>query len=391
MTLLASRLEDITESDLNSLITERIPESAVLEYKRELVGTSDRDRYEFLADVSSFANTTGGEILFGIEESNGIPTKLVGADDSSIDQEILRLEQIVRTGSRPAIRGITTRAIPLGIGKSVLVMRIPRSWEAPHQIGQPGSFRFFGRASNGKYQLDVDALKLAFRQGPELADRIKSFRADRLGRILSNLGPAKLKPGSKIVLHLVPIGTFSTQSAANLNPIKTNTLILSSILQSGGQTRVNLDGYLASAYKPNEGNESYAQLFRDGLIEVVEFVERWEVRGHNFLPGQQFDEIVQKIVAGAQKIYKTLEIDAPVVAMLTLLGMQGRLMRSGKQWGYEHDVPFDSQEILCPDVLIEDLNACSESIAFPIVNLAWNAVGYEQSAFYDKHGKWIGR
>ncbi|MGA7076590.1 MAG: ATP-binding protein [Halobacteriota archaeon] len=33
----------------------------------------EKDRLEFLKDVSSFANTSGGVILYGIEEKGGIP------------------------------------------------------------------------------------------------------------------------------------------------------------------------------------------------------------------------------------------------------------------------------------------------------------------------------
>ena len=54
---------------------------------------------------------------------------------------------------RPTIGGIVTRAVPIKDDKYVIIMRIPKSWAGPHQIGQLGSFRFFGRGSNGKYQL----------------------------------------------------------------------------------------------------------------------------------------------------------------------------------------------------------------------------------------------
>lgn len=387
MSLLALGLEAIAEADLAALITQKIPENTILEYKQDVVGAGDKERYEFLADVSSFANTAGGEILFGIVESNGIPTALPGVSASNIDQEILRLEQIIRTGARPTITGISTRAIPLNSGKSAIVMRIPKSWNGPHQIGQPGSFRFFGRASNGKYQLDVDALRLAFRYGPELTDRVRAFRADRLAKIISNTGSAKLPPGSKIVLHLVPTRTFAAEAAVDISPVKTDTSALMSILESGGHTRVNLDGYIASAHVDKGAVSSYVQLFRDGKLEVVEYVPPWNVRGNNFLPGQHFDERIQSVMRGAAKLYKMLQIDAPIIAMLSLLNMQGRLMGSGRQWGYEREVPFDAPEILCPDVLIEDLGATAESIAFPIANLAWNAAGYEQSVFYDKSGQ----
>jgi len=270
-------------------------------------------------------------------------------------------------------------------------MRIPRSWEAPHQIGPHGSFRFFGRASNGKYQLDVDALRSAFRQGPELASRMKSFRVDRLAKIISNTGPAKLPSGSKVVVHLIPIQSFSAQTAIDLTAVRRNPNLLKSTLQSGGQTRVNLDGYLASTYRSSEGDKGYAQLFRDGALEVVEFVDRWEVHGYNFLPGKYFDELVQKIIGGAQRIYQALGIDAPLVAMLTLLEMQDRLMGAGKSYGYERDLPFGQPQILCPDVLVDTLSNTPETIAFPVVNLGWNAAGYEQSIFYDKNGNWIGK
>jgi predicted HTH transcriptional regulator len=36
------------------------------------IGGSDRDRKEFLADVSAFANPSGGDIVIGIEEDEGV-------------------------------------------------------------------------------------------------------------------------------------------------------------------------------------------------------------------------------------------------------------------------------------------------------------------------------
>jgi hypothetical protein len=122
----------------------------------------------------------------GVGEANGTPQALVGLDSSNIDQEILRLEQIVRTGTRPVLSGLYIRSIPLMNGRCVLLIRIPKSWTSPHQIGQQGSFRFFGRSSNGKYQLDVDALRTAFRQGPELVERTRLFRIDRVAKIIAD-------------------------------------------------------------------------------------------------------------------------------------------------------------------------------------------------------------
>ena len=113
MSLLAKQVEQLTEADLQSLVTSGVPESQLIDYKQTAVGNSDKDRYEFLADVSSFANSSGGEIIFGIAEANGLPSQICGLNVANGDQEILRLEQMARTGIRPPIHGIITRAIPL--------------------------------------------------------------------------------------------------------------------------------------------------------------------------------------------------------------------------------------------------------------------------------------
>lgn len=391
MSLLAKKIEEIDESDIDSLVALQIPESIVIDYKRELISGSDKDRYEFLADISSFANTNGGELIFGISESNGKPTEIGGIDAENIDQDILRLEQIIRTGSRPTINGIQLRPVPLKSGKVALLKRVPKSWAAPHQIGQQGSFRFFARGSNGKYQLYVDALRSAFGRGPELAERIKLFRADRLAKIISNGGPTKLAGDSKIVVHLVPLDTFATRASVNLNAISQDRSILSSLLQTGGNIRVNLDGYVALSYKSDAADRAYAQLFRDGTLEIAECVESWHVNGRNFLPGQHFDEIVQKIIHGAKAVFSKINVQGPIAVMLTLLGMEDRLMGSGKQYGYEHDRQFGQREIQCPEVILDSLDGDAAALAFAVVNLAWNAAGYEQSVFYDKKGKWIGK
>ena len=280
MSLLAKRVDQVTESDLESLLASGAPESLVLDYKQQTIGASDTERYEFLADISSFANSSGGEIIFGISETNGIPTQIIGLASSTADKEILRLEQIARSGIRPPLAGVETRSIPLRNGMCAILMRIPKSWTAPHQIGQQGSFRFFGRSSNGKFQLDVDSLRTLFRQGPDLAEKIRSFRAERLGRVISNDTPIQLPDGSKLVVHIVPIDNFSTKTPIDFGPMRQNPRALTALLEFGGSVRINLEGRIALSHRSDGLGRSYAQLFRDGSLEIVEFVERWEVQSY---------------------------------------------------------------------------------------------------------------
>lgn len=66
---------EITIEDVENLIYERKErENNHLEYKKK-IGNSDKDKKEFLKDVSGFANATGGFLIFGVEEKNGKPGK----------------------------------------------------------------------------------------------------------------------------------------------------------------------------------------------------------------------------------------------------------------------------------------------------------------------------
>ena len=76
MSLLDIPLNKITEADLSNLISNGIPESPVIDYKRDTYENSDKGKREFLADVSSFANTIGGDIIIGMDEEGALPTAI---------------------------------------------------------------------------------------------------------------------------------------------------------------------------------------------------------------------------------------------------------------------------------------------------------------------------
>lgn len=56
----------------------------------------------------------------------------------------------------------------------MLMVRVPRSFNPPHRIIRQGSNRFWAAA--GKYEPDVNELRVLFNAGPQLADRIRNFR-----------------------------------------------------------------------------------------------------------------------------------------------------------------------------------------------------------------------
>ena len=90
-------INNVAAADIDDLVRNKVPETRTIEYKRELPGSTDSDKREFLADVSSFANTAGGDLLFGVAEMEGLPTKVIGVQSADLDAEISRLDSIIRS------------------------------------------------------------------------------------------------------------------------------------------------------------------------------------------------------------------------------------------------------------------------------------------------------
>jgi predicted HTH transcriptional regulator len=103
-TVILKPIDQITEADLSDLVTDGDSERKTLDYKQQLPDPDDAGKRELLADVSSFANTAGGDLIFGITESAGVPTSVPGVQIADTDHKSLRLDSIIRTRLSPRIR-----------------------------------------------------------------------------------------------------------------------------------------------------------------------------------------------------------------------------------------------------------------------------------------------
>jgi predicted HTH transcriptional regulator len=170
MLLLGKTLNNVDEKDVARLEAEKVPESKRLEYKEALPGSSDEQRKDFLADVSSFANTMGGVIVFGVEEDRdvdgkklGYPKSIKGLTDIAPDEEIRRLENMCRTGLEPPVSGLAFRVVDVA-GKHILLLGIDRSLFAPHLVSFKNDSKFWLRGTSGRQQISVEELRYAFSQ-----------------------------------------------------------------------------------------------------------------------------------------------------------------------------------------------------------------------------------
>jgi hypothetical protein len=377
---------DIGESDLQALIG-RERERITIDYKQELPGNSDSEKKDFLADVSSFANAAGGDLVYGMKEENGIPTDLCGLQDIDPDAEIQRLEQIIQDGIQPRI-DVSTEPISLQSGSYAIVMRIPRSWAGPHMITFQKWNRFYSRNSVGKQLLDVQQIRAAFTLSEHIADRTRDFRIERLSRIIAEETPIPLSGDQRYVLHIVPFGAFDPGTAFDLSMLNQPSHPLydylrpPSPLASFGH-RYNLDGFLIYgniSYNAPAIFHVYTQLFRNGIIEALDssLLDR---------PSKEFPihELEQRLI-GAFPRYLSFQqqfgIQPPFTVMLSLLKVRDFFIKPGEEIYHR----IDRDPLLIPEIIVEDFGLAPAKVLKPIFDAVWNALGYPQSQNYDKDG-----
>jgi hypothetical protein len=376
----------ISESDLLALIETKESESKEIDYKRLLPGKSDGDRREFLYDVSSFANTSGGYLIFGIDENEGLPTALPGLNDINADNEIRRLEEMARDGMRPPIPGLHTVAVPLRAGTTAIVMNIPRSWNPPHQVTYQKAFRFYGRDSNGKYQLDVEELRTVFARSERIAERMQTFRANRISKVIANDLVTFLSPGGRMVTHFLPLSAFGSTTGIDLRVLGNDPRPLVDLIGGFSHSRFNADGFVGWS------ETGYVQLFRSGSVEVVCLLPQQQVRQSHtgYLPSVSFEQRIFRQVDSTKRLLQSLSVECPIAVMVSFVGIKGWRMGVSPAYATSALDVFDRDPLLISEILVEAFDHSAVAEARPIVDAIWNAAGWPGSPHYDQDGGWDG-
>lgn len=399
--MINKRWDLIKKEDIDGLVSNEVSEGRTIEYKEKLPGNSDGDKIEFLADVSSIANASGGDLLFGVREkrddngkTTGIPEAADGLDQINADAEILRLENIIRDCIDRRITGIhiwPLNGFPKG---PIIMLRIPKSWASPHMITFKGLSRFYSRNSAGKYQLDVTEIRSAFLLSETLPEKIRRFRDERLAKIIADETPVPLDPSPKMVLHLLPIAALDPTTRLDVIPLAQQTTKLSPIYAHGWSHRYNFDGFLTySSYGDRSTCPTYLQIFRNGAIEAIEasiLSEEW--KKNKIIPSLLYERELISALERYLVILRDLGLEPPIFVMLSLLGVKGYLMGvdSLRFWSQPRD-PIDRDALLLHDSIVEDYESKAADILRPAFDAVWQAAGWPRSMNYDENGKWVGK
>ena len=383
--MIGERINDVDVETLRVLVADRVGEGKTLEYKREMPAGGDRERVRFLKAVSAFANTAGGDLLLGVEAVDGVPTALPGLDLDSPDGETLRLENMIREGLEPRIPRVDIRPVKVAAHRHVLVVRITRSWIAPHRVRK--NREFYARNSAGTYPLDVGELCTAFTMSESLAARIRDFRTDRLARIHGRETPVALDTGGCLVVHVLPLSAFTATAEIDIAAYEAGASRLSPMGASGWDLRINLDGLVTWSGPPERASRAYAQTFRTGAAEWVRVLRGRDER--MVLPSAAYERDIMRCLADYLGFAAGFDIEPPYYVFLSFVGVRGCQLAGPRdiRWPEER-LMLREDMLIVPEVVVDTCDVEPARVLRPAFDRVWNAFGFVRSFNYDEEGQW---
>ena len=145
-----------TMDDIQILINGKIKESVTLDYKAKLVNNN-----EVAKDISAFANTLGGIIVYGIIEKNNLPVSINWIEGKGIRE---RIENVLNSHIQPKIEEYEINSIenPKDISKAIFTVYVPKSLNAPHMV----NYRYYKRYKFQSVPMeDHDVKEVIFKSG----------------------------------------------------------------------------------------------------------------------------------------------------------------------------------------------------------------------------------
>lgn len=383
-------LAQLRAADLSALVEARTPESRTLEYKRDLPGTDDASKKEFLADVSAFANTAGGVLLFGVEvdrEDKAVPKRVVGVGDDDLDPVVLRLTNILNDGASPSLAShVSLHVVPVpDAGAPVLALGVQRSLAAPHRVIAGRSNRFYRRSDGGKYEPDVAELRRMFLDAQHPFADAEAFRLERLRRTQAR----EIRPDAAVphpcFVHVLPLGRLDRLLDLRPHASALNTAV-PPLGVNNWDYGYNADGYWAFRRESAAGSgalRAYTQWFRFGGAELftADSVSTPTSVVPNAAPTFQGPALVGELRRTLPKVLDALTtrlgVDPPFVVSLSVAGLRGTRMRVARGGEFvDGGEVLDRDELLLPPTLLESAGVDIGTALTAALDVLWQAFGH---------------
>lgn len=394
MDLLNEAFGHVDERVIQRLFDNQIQEGKTLDYKREINLKSNDDKRELLADITSFANTEGGMIIFGIEEkknekgeNTGLPERINDLKVDNPDKFLQSLEDIIHNNTEPRLASAQLKFIDYKENQLLLV-GIPKYIGLPFMVTLNSTNKFYKRRNTGKYLIDVYELSEIFLKNYKMKERAEQFRVSRLKKVRGREFLPTLDIKGSYFLHIIPLGYLEENLVALSDDQRIDQLKreLAPINSAGQNHRHNLEGFLTYDNYANE-TKSYAQLFRDGTIEyytsTLHHQNTSDEAALNF-NGYYFEKKTIEKVEQTFRIFDHLKIEPPYLIFISVFDLLKSLI-DGPNLSPKRG---ERNEIHLPSIVF---NSRTEDIAAKMkgtFDIFWQSANFSKSPYYNDQGQW---
>ena len=366
--MLQKPIEEIVWQDIERLVDQGRLEERTLEFKRDLPGGNRESCKEFLSDISSFANSDGGDIIFGVREHNGAAVEITPIKADNLDSERLRLENLARDALDPRIPGLKLRTVESDDGESVLIVRIPASFIAPHRVKYRDSSRFFGRNSGGKFPMDTQELRDAFTSSEGMPAKLRALHSRA---VEASQGKEMPRPTVSYPTMVVTVAPLSVLRSPQQYSVSRDTAMHPPTLVGDIQYQIALEGIIV--HRAAKEVDAWATTHRRGYIDFAWMVgRRVEDRGNIVWP-MNFTDSFPAGVRSAIARLNGLGIDGPWAVMATLRQCQNYQLILDR-FNFDQSRPAWRDEAYLGDVISD--HAVDADLQ-PLVDNAWRLFGME--------------
>lgn len=379
MPLSSVRFEDVSYPHLTRLIEHGVREGLRLDVKRSLPGDSADDKREFLRDLTAFANAEGGDILYGVDEKDGILAHLPGIAPGSVDATILRLTSLASDCVDPRIPNLRIRGVDLEDGKVVVLVRVPRSIIAPHMVTFNGLYQYWTRQSGGKARMSSSDVRNSVLRNHDWQDRVLTQHRERVVALRSNDGPISVHEGLMILTHVTPLSD-QPQLDITRSAVRERLDSVGSPLRGRHGRWYTFDGYLMADPAPGALACSYRLCYYDGRVEACYVSSRVGDSDSN-PPRISIHDLEDEIIGMFMddvEVMKILNVAPPLGLLLAVSGVHGHIYTAPHDDHYDlrDRLPFRTDPLIFPPLLIEEYPNEIRPILKPLLDRLWQAGGF---------------
>lgn len=299
-----------TRNEIAELVSNRVPEDIHLDYKSSRA-IDQANRSEIAKDVSAFANSDGGLIIYGVEEQDHNPVRI---DDGVDHKQFTRewLDQVIQSNITPPLSDVKIAQIALSPDRSVYAVSIPKSFRGPHQAPSKHYYKRYNFRSAPMEDYEINDVRQRRRIVPTLVNiEIESSHGALIYLVVSNKGDA---PAEDVTFRFsdefvwpdtIARPNIFTRGIKSLPPGKEFKFYYHQfveVLKEGSSIPGKFD--ITVEYTHRELNQRINEVFH---IDVFDFHNSAVPRSELYDTGERIRDELRKVTGQVEKLTRSLE------------------------------------------------------------------------------------